>query len=253
MTEEEKKAILDKPFGPEETPAGAPEVKPENSEEKEVEVEKPRVPYSRFENVNRARREAEAEAERWRTRAAELEQQRPVPRESNDVPAWWLENYGDTPQTRKAWENQRNHELEIIAQAEERAIARLEAQQREAQNAEKDNLKMIDESLEDLSAYVGRDLTEKEQEAVLDVVDEWTPKGPDGKYLGAPIPFEKAWDYLELKQRASKAPKIESRNAAAQAISTASTGQPSAEQAERDKSFMPGRWGDWRKRLGKEE
>ncbi|MDE1970031.1 MAG: hypothetical protein KGI50_00415 [Patescibacteria group bacterium] len=59
---------------------------------------------------------------------------------------------------------------------------------------------ILDKKLECLSKYVGRKLTEREQMAILDIVDENTAKGDDGNYLGSLFPFEFAWKIYETEK-----------------------------------------------------
>jgi hypothetical protein len=45
---------------------------------------------------------------------------------------------------------------------------------------------------------LGRELTENEQIAILDIVDEYTPKDKDGNYLCHLLPFDYAWKVYKL-------------------------------------------------------
>ncbi len=65
----------------------------------------------------------------------------------------------------------------------------------------------IDRRFENLAAYVGRKLTEEEQEAILDIVDECTPKDGKGYYRGPLVPFDYAWKiYENQKESDGKTP-----------------------------------------------
>jgi hypothetical protein len=61
------------------------------------------------------------------------------------------------------------------------------------------NIAIIDEHLRYLAMDVGRDLTEEEQMAILDIVDEYTPKAKDGNYLCPLLPFDYAWKIYRIK------------------------------------------------------
>jgi hypothetical protein len=63
----------------------------------------------------------------------------------------------------------------------------------------KDNVAIIDELLEDLEAEIGRKLSEDETSAVLDIVDEYTPKDNKGNYLVELLPFDYAWEIYQAK------------------------------------------------------
>lgn len=68
----------------------------------------------------------------------------------------------------------------------------------------KDNVAEIDERLEDLVEYLGRELTEGETSAILDIVDEYTPKDSKGNYLIELLPFDYAWRVYEAKKSIGK-------------------------------------------------
>lgn len=234
------------------------EAKETKEEEKELEAsEESKVPYSRFKKFHDRALEAERDAAEWRAKAESANE---VRRETNtpeidlqdEAYKLWLENFGDNDASRKAWQNN----LKINASLEQRAIERakdeaIKAVQNERENEARqteDNVKLLDESFEDLSALVGRDLTEKEQNDVLDIVDDYTPKDDDGNYLGELLPFNKAWEIYELKTAAQKVKKAASRNAVA-GISANQTQGEAQVDAEKDKTFNPLDWGAWRKRL----
>lgn len=255
MDLDSKEVLLDQPFKPD-APAGdtVPEVETKEEVLKEEDsIEKPRVPYSRFENVSRARREAEAEADKWRQRAIELEERKfQSSQPTIEIPTWWTKLYGEGDQQKEAYSIWQQGQQDVVTRAKQEALEEFRSEQAREQEVVKGNLATIDEGLENLSAYVGRELTEKEQSDILDIVDDYTPKGDDGKYLGATLSFDKAWDIYELKQQTAKAPRQKSRDNAANVINTPSSGQPSVEQQERDKNFQPRNWGAWQDRLGKE-
>ena len=67
-----------------------------------------------------------------------------------------------------------------------------------------DNVSEIDDRLEDLTEYLGREMTEDETSAILDIVDEYTPKDKDGNYLVGLIPFDYAWEIYQAKKSIGK-------------------------------------------------
>lgn len=213
-------------------------------------VEENKVPYSRFKKFHDRATEAEAEAERWRQRAEELEQSR-VSRhveEDSDMPSYWVKLYGDSEASQEAWQIQKNREEEIERRAYEagqRGARELESIQRQQIES---NVETIDENFESLSDYVGRDLTAKEQSAILDIVDDYTPKDSDGNYQGAIMSFDKAWEIYELKQNSGKQAQRKDRDSVASLSGTQTQGdtQVSEEQA---KNWNPLARGTWRSRL----
>lgn len=256
------KGNLDQPFIPDDekkVPAGTPEEKEETKVETEVKEEvetseKPRIPYSRFENVSRARREAEAEAEMWRKRAIELEERRfqqEPQKESGDMPDWWRKIAGDGDASKAGWEawqqGTRQFREQLTEEAERKALEAVSNQRKLEEEGYRENLKILNDHLETVAAVAGHDLTDREESAILDIVDEYMAKDEDGNYIGALLPPDKAWEIYELKNKGSKEAQRQSRDKVAEAIGTPSSGQPTSEQSEKDKSFFPS-WGRWRNR-----
>lgn len=206
--------------------------------------EKPRVTYSRFKNVNDRRKEAEEEAEKWRQRALEIENTlltRKAPQEESGLPSWWVELYGDSEASRRGWELQQSQNERVRDEAIEAATKAIEEQREAEAKRNSENLNALDEHLDSVSAVAGRDLTEKEQDAVLDIIDEYTPKDDQGNYIGLISP-DKAWEIYELKEQAKGAPKKQSRDSVAALTNPHSEGQPDGDRAEKDKSWNPLSW-----------
>lgn len=242
LTEEPKETSVEEPKQNSEIEA--------TEEETESSVEN-KVPYSRFKNIHNRALEAEAEAEKWRLRAEEIEQSRTTRYDADEpeqMPSDWKELYGDSEASQKAWAVQQRREAAIERRAYEagqRGAEELEVRQAERINT---NIASIDENFEDLSAYVGRNLTAKEQSAVLDIVDDFTPKDETGRYAGPLISFDKAWELYELKQGSANAAKRQSRDNVASLTGTSSQG--STEVKADDEAWNPLERGTWKKRLG---
>lgn len=254
---EDKKIDLNAPaFGPGSQKLEPEKVEPQKPDGQEVKVEKGeapetepvgeenKVPYSRFKKFHDEAIQLRQEAAEWKAKA----ETKPAERETEiKVPPFWKELYGDSEASQEAWKIQSEQNEIMLSRAREEAkdayrqerYAEIERQER--------NVEAIDTGLETLKDFVGRDLTEKEQAAVLDIVDDFTPKGKDGNYTGDLFPFEKAWEVYELKQNSQKAPKKESRNNVASLSGQKSQGEPSVN--EKDADFNPLDWGGWRKKL----
>lgn len=209
-------------------------------------VEKNRVPYSRFEKVYESAREAREESERYRAEADALRQsQYTQPQE--DTPEYWKELFGDTDAAKRAYKAEQQRIIAIEERAETRAIEALEQRQYQQQVKIATNLDTIDNRLDALSDVLGRDLSESEQVAVLDIIDDYTPKDNNGNYAGELLPFDKAWDIYEMKQSQASASTRKSRDNVASISGSKSQGEP--QQSERP--FNHGAWGSWRSRLNK--
>lgn len=219
-------------------------------ENEESSVEETKVPYSRFKKFHDEAIQKRMEAEEWKAKAEQLEQQsskREVS-ESDDMPSYWRKLYGDSEVSQEAWLVQKQREEDI----ERRAY---EAGQRGAQDLEyqhnkriESNVETIDENFENLSDFVGREITAKEQSAILDIVDDFTPKDTNGSYAGPLIPFEKAWEMYELKQGSKNSSQRKDRDSVASLSGTSSQGDTSINE-EQNKNWNPLARGSWRSRL----
>lgn len=241
----------------EETKTIEPEPIKEKEEEKEGEEisdEKPRVTYSRFKNVHQRAIEAEKNNAELLAKLAALENspketEKPV----SEMPDWWKKLYGDSPESKDGWGIWHEQENQRITAIRGETLDALRQELRQEQESVKENLSTLDSHLEEVEAVAGHVLTEKEQSAVLDIIDEFTPKDNDGRYLGALISPDKAWEIYELKTKSADSQKRESRDKIAALTDSQSEGEPSAEQVEKNKNFNP-LWGGvqeaFRKRFG---
>ncbi len=233
------------------------EKKPEEKEKEDEEkhVEEQRVPYSRFDKIRREKEEAMSralEAERL------LQERSYAPRQTETELDPYEEAYardikrlyGDNEVSREIIDLNLRHQRAIEERAERRALEAIERKGEEEKIAISQNENVIEERLSNLSEQLGRDLSESEEEALLGIVDEYTPTGPDGKYLGEIISFDKAWEIHELRQSQKAQSTKRSRSAATMAASSRSQGEPHGAQEERDKNFDPRNWNSYYKRIG---
>lgn len=236
------------------TPASVeeqPVIEAEPEEETVDSVEENKVPYSRFKNIHNRALEAEAEAERWRQKAEEFEQttsNRAAVDDTSEMPSYWRELYGDSEASQRAWTVQERREQAIEQRAYEAGQrGAMELEQRQQQQVDS-NVAAIDSNFDLLSDYVGRDLTENEQDAILNIVDDFTPKDEYGRYAGPLIPFEKAWEMYELKQTSAKVSQRKDRDSVA-SLSAAQTQGNTEVQEDANKNWNPLARGTWRNRL----
>jgi hypothetical protein len=227
-------------------PAAVEEVKEVKEEvPEEASAEESKVPYSRFKKFHDEALRLRQETEEWRAKAEAIKpEEKPV----SNVPEFWKELYGDSEASQRAWTIQSKQNEELISKARTEAIEAVRNERvQEAQRTEK-NLETLDDHLEQVSAVAGRDLTEKEESTVLDIIDDYTPKDADGNYAGPMLSPDKAWEIYELKQQALKAPKVQARDAVASLSNAQSNGDPNV-QTEKNKSFNPLDWGSYKNRL----
>ncbi len=216
-----------------------------NEEEPETSEEENKVSYSRFKNIHTRYREAEQRAAKLEEELANLEHSRAERIESEnptEPPKEWFEAVGgDTPTARNAWNVLRKQ----FAPSEE-YIERLAAQTLERVQMAEDqrvlsNERTIDDQLEDLSISLGRDLTEDEQAAVLDIMDEFSPIDDKGRILSL-YPADMAWDLYEIQSQGQVSERKQARNRAAEVIGSGSRGEVAAPAGKKDNKDFDPRW-----------
>lgn len=212
-----------------------------------------KVPYSRMATVIEQRREAERRAMEAEERLQELLSRRDDSRESrsvdsNDLPSWWLQMYGDTENSRKAYAYELERQQFIKDEARREALEAVRQERaQESQNLSQ-NESTLDERLAELSEIIGRDLTEDEEAAVLDIVDEYTPEDSNGKYAGELIPFDKAWEIYELRQsRVSE--KTKRSRATPTALTSARTDGEVTGNDKNNERWDPRDWNAWKRKI----
>ncbi len=225
---------------------------PAEVEEEVSSVEENKVPYSRFKNIHNRALEAERMAAEYQSQLSTLMAQQKMYRqpqtEESTIPSFWMEMYGDSEASKRAWKLQDEQNQLIKQQAREEALSAVREQQSEEVERVNQNLETIDGEIDALSNYIGRELTDKEQSAILDIVDEYTPQDENGNYLGATIPFNKAWDIYEMKLQAQQGPRKQARDSVAQLNSSQSQGETNVGSG-KNTEFNPMDWNAWRKRL----
>ncbi len=260
---DKSKLDLNKPaFGPDaqkledvvetkDEPTVVAEVAPAEEVKKEEEIVEPseeesKVPYSRFKKFHDEAKHFQEEAEMWKAKAEAI---RPAQVDEVKPDEIWTKLYGDSPEAKEAYKLQQQREEALAQRYRDEALEAVRNQKYEEAERTEKNLETLDDHLEQVSAVAGRDLTEKEESAILDIIDDYTPKGADGNYSGAMLSPDKAWELYELKTQASLAPKRQSRDAVASLSGSPSQGESQAVKDERNKNFQPGNWGSWRDRL----
>lgn len=263
MTPEEMRKIdLNAPaFGPKAQKVGE-ETTTESGEEV-VKEEKPEVnseeetmvKYSRFKKFHDEAKQYQQEAEYWRRQAETSRPEREESQSQNplaEAKRLWIETYGEDANSMKGWDNQikinQAFKQEAVESAREEARNTSRNERYEEVQRTQENISVIDNDLEALQDYVGRPITEREEEAILDIVDEFTPKDGYGNYSGALLPMDRAWEIYELKQGASGSTRRSSRDSIASMSGSQSQGDP-AVQSEKDKNFEPRDWDAYKRRL----
>lgn len=230
--------------------------RPDVSEEEDKDEQ--RVPYSRFEAAQRRAKEAERNEAESRQRYEELvrdRHERELRREDSghykgDLPSYWVKMYGDTEVSREAYQYELERQSSIRTEARRAAVEAAQESRENEFRALAENESTIDNRLENLSEGLGRNLSEKEESALLDIIDEYTPKDANGNYVGGElIPFEKAWEIYQLKQSSTSERSRNSRRTPTSLTSSRTQGEPSADKKRADAEFNPRDWNSWKKRI----
>ncbi len=209
-----------------------------------------KVPYSRFKKFHDAAKVAEEERDYWKQQAELLKegQHTTTTTVTDDLPSQWVKLYGDSDASKEAWEVQKQLNAQILEQARQEARESLRDERTAELEREEGNLNRIDEGFDELTDIVGRKLSEAEQSAVLDIIDDYTPKDRNGDYAGEILPFDKAWEIYELKNQVSKVARNTSRDNVA-ALTGGTTKGDSSVKAEQEKNWNPFDWNAYKNRI----
>lgn len=213
-----------------ETPVEIP-AEPEAVVTQEVapEVEEEKVPKSRFLTMHQRAVEAEKalrafEAEKASTPA-------PVAPLADDVDLkkFYIETFGDTELTEKLYQNELQRYASIEEKAAERAFDRFNRMGAEQEEVINQRVASFDAAFDELSVIEGKDFTDEEQVAMLDIVEEYSPKDANGKLIGEYLlPLDRAYEIYQLKAEPIVQAKKQERNAVASLSGARSEGAPSA-------------------------
>lgn len=216
-------------------------------EDKESDVgdEPARVPYSRFKSVKNELDETRSTISMLEERLASLETARTEtqPNEDIDVPPEWVKLYGDSDVSKQAYKIQLERELQIEERATRRALERFKEEAQKETQTLKQNEEIIEQNLESLQETIGRKLTPKIEEEILSIVDEFSPTGPDGKYVSL-FPFDKAYEIYELRNSKVTQKTMKARTQVADLTGNTSEGETDSSET----SFKRG-WDNWREAL----
>lgn len=229
-------------------------VEPEKAEETEVETEDdsattveadpPRVPYSRFESVNEARVRAEEQLRIMQAERAQEQLAQAAAPTDTGLPTYWVELYGDSDASKRAYQLRQQEIKEEREQLRQGLREDFQREQVEQEQRVDTTVEQWSNSIDDYAAKNKRTFTEADTDALLDVMDELTPKDENGNYIVEPIQYlDRAVELHDLRQDKAKNSARTSRQATARLTSAKSEGVPTSK---------PGEWdGNWEKKLSK--
>lgn len=223
------------------------ETKPESETPSPVgseEEEEQKVPYSRF-------KKKLDEATEYSTKVKYLEEQLEEMKksstsktaESSEIPAEWVELYGDSETSRKAWNLQKQLDDKRQQNIVENAIKTLQEREQQAQESLVQNEEILETSLAELATKTGIKLTTAMEESILEIVDEFSPVDKNNKYISL-FPFEKAYEIYKLRNQAKGKVTQDARKKVADITGNSTQG----ESSETSVPFERG-WDSWRKTL----
>lgn len=204
-----------------------------------------KVPYSRFKKQVDEKTAAESRIAFLEGQLAERQSQRASTEspEDTELPADWIELYGDSDVAKRAFHLQQKREAEIQDRAIEQAVERMRSEQTREVETLAQNEATIDENLELLQDSIGKALTAKQEEDLLTIVDEFSPVGADGKYITL-FPFDKAYEILTLRQSNRTQGTVRARTTVADLTNSVSEGEADSSNPD----FKRG-WDNWREAI----
>ncbi len=129
--------------------------------------------------------------------------------ESSDVPSDWLRAYGDTPESRLAWQYNERRLLEVRAQAKEDALREVRDAQEQSAAMEREYEQFIDTTLENLEDSYNVDLTSdaptarKARREFLTLLQSLSPKDDNGIVTDY-ADFDATWNLYQTQRSAGK-------------------------------------------------
>lgn len=217
----------------------------ENKDDDVSSEEEQKVPYSRFKTKIDELEKRDSVIADLEKRLADLENTRQESDTSDEleVPQEWIELYGNSDASKRAFKIQVKREQLIQENAVKEAIKRLKEEEEQEVKMVEENESIIEDNLSELQKTVGKKLTKEVEEAVLSIVDEFSPVGEDGKYITL-FPFDKAYEIYTL--RSQKA--TNKTNYARKEVANLANNNSAGESDSSDPNFERG-WDNWRKAI----
>lgn len=217
----------------------------ENKQSEVTSEEEQRVPYSRFRSKIEELERRDSIISELEERLANLESQRAEskPLEELDVPKEWVELYGDSDVSKRAYKIQMQRETRLQEEAVQKALERFKEESYMEQASVAQNEEIINDELSILEEKIGRRISPEMEEELLAIVDEFSPVGDDGKYLSL-FPFGKAYEIYQLRNLATRQKMNSARNRVADLTGNTSEGETESSES----SFKRG-WDNWREAL----
>lgn len=161
--------------------------------------------------------------------------------DAGDVPQEWLRMYGDTPESRQAWALNKGILTGFMAQAEENAVKRIQAEQAKQREQEQQFEQFIEEELEDIEDQFNVDVTsdapaaKKARREFLELVQSLSPKDESGSITGY-ADFTESWKIYQDKKKAVAPDKSRAKEIASRGLTNSGNAAP--EEVKRTPGFF---------------
>lgn len=224
-------------------------VSPEQTEEAPAEpVDEEKVPKSRFLTMHQRAIEAEKLNREYEAEKANASE--PVAPVTDDASLrdFYVKTFGDTPEAEALYQNELARLTSIEEKAAERAFERFSKMGQEQEQVIQQRVESFDRAFEELGVVEGKDFTDEEQVAMLDIVEEYSPKDKAGNLIGDfLLPLDRAYEIYKLKADPLVKAKKTERNAVASLAGARSEGTPSGSS---DADWQPGQDRRWWNKVG---
>jgi len=161
---------------------------------------------------------------------------------ATELPDYWIEMFGDSDASMKAFEAEQARLSTIEEKAAERAFERLNNREKEEEARTNDIVSSFDQAFEELGIIQDHEFTDDEQVAILDIVEQYSPKDKDGMLLREHLlPLDKAYEIYSVRSEAKTSATRQARNGVAALTGAQSEGSASGST---QSAWQPGQWRD---------
>lgn len=148
---------------------------------------------------NRELEEMRGELESLRSLKTEIESIKQPPQVEPEMPDWWKEAFGETDESKKAYQKQLEHEQKLYSQWEEKVIQKVRSSEAEEAARHEQAVRKYETQIENELDTLYEKGYKFDRNELLKVVEDYS-KDAQGNFTGTLFPFEKAYEILQLKK-----------------------------------------------------
>lgn len=206
-------------------------------------VEEDKVPKSRFLTMHQRAVEAEKAVRQFEAERANTPEPVAPIADDADLRNFYIETFGETEIAEKLYQNELARLTSIEEKAAERAFQRFSQMGEEQEKIINDRVASFDRAFEELGVVEGKDFSDDEQVAMLDIVEEYSPKDAQGKLIADfLLPLDRAYEIYKLKSAPIVEAKRTERNKVASLTGARSEG---GSVSSTDADWQPGQDRRW--------